>query len=73
MSAKPKRMHHRFHWKPPVGLGRVTFRLLIKWCVRARARRIRIRARAPYPRARARPRVHATHARARTRRRRALF
>ena len=35
MSAKPKRMHHRFHWKPPVGLGRVTFRLLIKWCCRA--------------------------------------
>ena len=63
MSAKPKRMHHRFHWKPPVGLGRVTFRLLIKWCVAsrsralllvvsARARPTSIRARAPYPRAR---------------------
>ena len=52
MSAKPKRMHHRFHWKPPVGLGRVTFRLLIKWCVASRARAVSVSARARPIRAR---------------------
>ena len=31
MDANAKRMHHRFHWRAPTGLGRVTFRLLLKW------------------------------------------
>ena len=30
-NANAKRMHHRFHWRAPTGLGRVTFRLLLKW------------------------------------------
>ena len=31
LNANAKRMHHRFHWRAPTGLGRVTFRLLLKW------------------------------------------